>query len=94
VERADGSFLLDGSLPIEDLRELLGGGILPDEEEHDFHTAAGMVIAHFGRIPYVGEYFDWSDWRIEVVDLDGPRIDKLLLHKRIETDTDANEASG
>lgn len=94
VERADGSFLLDGSLPIEDLRELLGGGILPDEEQHDFHTAAGMVIAHFGRIPYVGEYFDWSDWRIEVVDLDGPRIDKLLLHKRIEPDTDENEASG
>ena len=94
VERADGSFLLDGSLPIEDLRELLGGGILPDEEQHDFHTAAGMVIAHFGRIPYVGEYFDWNDWRIEVVDLDGPRIDKLLLHKRLETDTDENEASG
>ena len=57
VERADGSFLLDGSLPIEDLRELLGGGILPDEEEHDYHTAAGMVIAHFGRIPLRGRIF-------------------------------------
>ena len=53
----------------------------PDEDEHDYHTAAGMVIAHFGRIPHVGEHFDWDGWRIEVVDLDGPRIDKLLLQR-------------
>ena len=37
-----------------------------------------MVIAHFGRIPHVGEHLDWAGWRIEVVDLDGARIDKLL----------------
>lgn len=94
VERADGSFLLDGSLPVEDLRELVGGGRLPDEDEHDFHTAAGMVIAHFGRIPYVGEHFDWSQWRIEVVDLDGPRIDKLLLLRRPEQEPVTDDASG
>ncbi len=94
VERADGSFLLDGSLPVEDLRELLGGGRLPDEDEHDFHTAAGMVIAHFGRIPYVGEYFEWAQWRIEVVDLDGPRIDKLLLNKRPEQEPVTDDTSG
>lgn len=93
VERADGSYLLDGSLPIEDLRELIGGGRLPDEDEHDFHTAAGMVIAHFGRIPYVGEHFDWSLWRIEVVDLDGPRIDKLLL-QRIEQESVPDDTAG
>ena len=81
VERADGSWYLDGALPMEDLRELIGGGSLPGEEEHDFHTAAGMVIAHFGRIPHVGEHFAWDRWRIEVVDLDGPRIDKLLLQQ-------------
>ncbi|HEY0502798.1 MAG TPA: hemolysin family protein [Lysobacter sp.] len=94
VERADGSFLLDGSLPVEDLRELVGGGRLPDEDEHDFHTAAGMVIAHFGRIPYVGEHFDWGPWRIEVVDLDGPRIDKLLLHRRPEQEPATDDTSG
>ncbi|MFC3550011.1 hemolysin family protein [Lysobacter cavernae] len=93
VERADGSFLLDGSLPIEDLRELVGGRRLPDEDEHDFHTAAGMVIAHLGRIPYVGEHFDWDGWRIEVIDLDGPRIDKLLLHRHDE-DTGEHETIG
>ena len=57
----------------------LGGIALPDVEAFDYHTAAGMAIAHFGRIPNVGEYFDWDGWRIEVVDLDGPRVDKLLL---------------
>lgn len=91
VERSDGSYLLDGSLALEDLRELVGGGRLPDEDEHDFHTAAGMVIAHFGRIPHVGEHFDWSVWRIEVVDLDGPRIDKLLLQRIAAPREDAQE---
>ncbi|TYT27310.1 HlyC/CorC family transporter [Luteimonas viscosa] len=79
--RDDGSLLVDGGISVETARELLGGGTLPAEDEHDYHTAAGMVIAHFGRIPHVGEHFDWNGWRIEVVDLDGPRIDKLLLQR-------------
>ena len=81
VERDDGSLLVDGSLPVDDLRELLGGGALPNEDEHDYHTAAGMTIAWFGRIPNTGEHFDWDGWRIEVVDLDGPRVDKLLVQR-------------
>ena len=88
VQREDGSYLLDGALPLEELRELIDGGRLPDEDDHDFHTAAGMVIAHFGRIPHVSEYFEWGLWRIEVVDLDGPRIDKLLLQRRADKDSD------
>lgn len=91
VERDDGSWLIDGALPIEDLRELIGGGRLPDEDEHDFHTAAGMVIAHFGRIPRAGEHFGWARWRIEVVDLDGPRIDKLLLQPRPDLQDDGDD---
>ncbi len=79
--RDDGSLLVDGRLPVDDLRELLGSARLPEEDEHDYHTAAGMLIAQFGRIPHVGEHFDWAGWRIEVVDLDGPRIDKLLLQR-------------
>ena len=81
VVRDDGSLLVDGSLPVDDLRELIGSARLPDENEHDYHTAAGMLIAQFGRIPHVGEHFEWAGWRIEVVDLDGPRIDKLLLQR-------------
>ncbi len=81
VIRDDGSLLVDGSLTVDHLRELLGGGTLPLEDDYDYHTAAGMTIAHFGRIPNVGEHFDWNGWRIEIVDLDGPRVDKLLLQR-------------
>ncbi|MEO5566388.1 MAG: hemolysin family protein [Luteimonas sp.] len=81
VVREDGSLLVDGSLPVDDLRDLLGGSQLPGEAEHDYHTAAGMVISQFSRIPNAGEHFEWHRWRIEVVDLDGPRIDKLLIQR-------------
>ncbi|KQH73339.1 hemolysin family protein [Xylella fastidiosa] len=80
ITREDGSFLIDGTLPIEELREVLGAE-LPDGEENNYHTLAGMCISYFGRIPHVGEYFDWAGWRIEIVDLDGARIDKLLLQR-------------
>lgn len=93
VERADGSWLIDGSLHLEDLQELVSGAV-PGEDEHDFHTVAGMVIAHFGRIPNVGEQFAWPGWRIEVVDLDGPRIDKLLLQRESVQDPESDETSG
>jgi putative hemolysin len=81
VARDDGSLLVDGGLTVDTLREILGRGPLPLEDEYDYHTAAGMVIAQFGRIPNVGEHFEWSGWRIEIVDLDGPRVDKLLLQR-------------
>lgn len=81
VQREDGSWLIDGALGTDDLRELLGLHELPQEADHDFHTAAGMVVAHFGRIPQVGEHFHWRDLRFEVVDLDGARIDKLLVKR-------------
>lgn len=81
VTRADGSLLVDGRLSSEELREVLSVNALPGEEEHDYHTVAGMVIARFGRIPHAGELFDWEGWRFEVVDLDGARIDKLLISR-------------
>jgi putative hemolysin len=88
VTRADGSFLVDGSLSIEDLRELMGNVELPDAEEGDYYTLAGMCIHFFGRIPHAGEFFDWAGWRIEIVDLDGARVDKLLLRTLAEEETD------
>ncbi|NIJ69607.1 hemolysin family protein [Xanthomonas sp. 60] len=92
VTREDGSLLVDGSLPIEDLREIMGTGQLPDAEDGDYYTLAGMCIHFFGRIPHVGEYFDWAGWRIEVIDLDGARVDKLLL--RTLSDEQADELTG
>ena len=81
VQRDDGSWLVDGSVAADDLRELLGLARLPNEDEHDFRTAAGMVMAQFGRIPQAGEHFSWNGFRFEVVDLDGARIDKILIAK-------------
>jgi putative hemolysin len=82
VAREDGSWLIDGRLAIEDLQELLNVQTLPGEDDSDFTTVAGMVIAHFGRIPHTGEAFEFGLWRVEVVDLDGARIDKLLVGRR------------
>lgn len=79
VQRADGSWLIDGSLSTDDLRELLHLDHLPGEKEHDFRTIAGMVMTALGRIPQPGEVFEWRGIRFEVVDLDGARIDKLLV---------------
>jgi putative hemolysin len=89
VRRHDGSYLIDGSLSTEDLRELLSLGTLPAEEDHDYNTVAGMVIARFGRIPHAGEHFEWANWRFEVVDLDGARIDKLLVQSVVQDDGEA-----
>lgn len=81
VTRADGSLLIDGALSIDDLGELLDLREFPGRDEHDYHTLAGMAIAQWGRIPQVGEAFDWKTWRFEIVDLDGARIDKLLVQR-------------
>ena len=91
VEREDGSLLVDGGLHIDELRELTGER-LADADEHGYNTTAGLTIAHFGRIPHVGEYFQLGMWRVEVVDLDGPRIDKLLLQRTPTAATDAFDA--
>lgn len=85
VQRDDSSWLVDGRLPNDETRELMRVSALPGEEDHDFHTIAGMVMAQFGRIPDTGEHFIWEGWRIEVVDRDGARIDKLLV-ERLEPD--------
>lgn len=91
VQRADGSWLVDGRVPVADLRETLGLSRLPGGDDEDYHTAAGMVIAQFGRIPAAGESFDFAGWRFEVVDLDGARIDKLLV-ARVAVASGAPEA--
>ncbi|HUH30208.1 MAG TPA: hemolysin family protein, partial [Rhodanobacter sp.] len=88
VQRDDGSWLIDGSLSTDDLRELLQLAELPGEDEHDFHTAAGMVMSALGRIPHTGEIYHWGSYRFEVVDLDGVRIDKLLVTPIPPTEAD------
>lgn len=81
VRQPDDSFRVDGSLASEDLRELLELSQLPNEDQHDYNTAAGMVVSYFGHIPAPGEFFDYESWRVEVLSLDGARIDKLRIYR-------------
>ncbi len=79
VQRADGSWLLDGSLPVHELRDLLDIESIPGEESGDFETLGGFVMAQLGRIPEVGDVTDWGGRRFEVVDMDGRRVDRVLV---------------
>ncbi len=79
VQREDGSWLLDGSLGIDDLKDLVSKEFLPEEATGSFHTVGGFVLHFLGHIPRSGEHFEWSDLRFEVVDMDGTRVDKILV---------------
>jgi putative hemolysin len=78
VRRADGSYLIAGSMPVDELADLLN---LKLPEDRSYQTAAGLALAGFGRLPKAGECTELKGWRFEVVDLDGRRIDKLLVSK-------------
>lgn len=79
VEREDGSFLIDGMLPVDEFRGLFDLGVLPGEDENYYQTLGGFVLTTLGRIPAPGDSFDYEGLKIEVVDMDGNRIDKLLV---------------
>jgi putative hemolysin len=79
VRRDDGSYLIAGWMPVDEVGDLLS---LPLPDHRDFHTVAGLVLHHFGVLPEVGDRFDYQDWRFEVLDLDGRRIDKIMASKR------------
>jgi putative hemolysin len=78
VARADGSLLISGWMPVDEFGDLLSITVPP---HRGYHTVAGLVLQHFGTLPEVGNVFDLEGWRIEVVDLDGRRIDKILATK-------------
>jgi putative hemolysin len=82
VERDDGSWLLAGYMPIDEMAETLG---IPLPERRDYETLAGFVLSHMHHLPQVGEHVDVSGWRFEVMDLDGRRIDKVLASRAIKT---------
>jgi putative hemolysin len=78
TRREDGSWLLDGMMPVDELQMLLDLDDLP-EESGDYDTVGGLFMAQLGRIPAVGDTFEWKDLRFEVVDMDGHRVDKVLV---------------
>lgn len=78
VQREDGSWLVDGKMAVDDLEMLLDVDELP-EEEANYETVGGLIMAHYDRMPVAGDCFEWNNLSFEVVDMDGHRVDKVLV---------------
>jgi putative hemolysin len=79
VQRDDGSWLLDGMLSVDEFKEIFALDVLPGEKKDAFQTLGGFIFNQMGRVPEVSEYFEWDGLRFEIVDMDGKRIDKVLV---------------
>ena len=84
VQRADGTWLLDGLIPVPEFKDRLELKELPEEDRGRYNTLAGMIMLLLGRLPRTADTVEWEGWRFEVVDLDGKRVDKVLV-SRTET---------
>ena len=81
VRREDGSWLMDGLIPVPEIKDRLEIKDLPEEDRGRYNTLAGMIMLLLGRLPRTADAVEWSDWRFEVVDLDGKRVDKVLVSR-------------
>lgn len=79
ILRDDGSWLFDGMLQVDELKEYLEIEQLPEEEEGRYETLSGLMMAVLNRIPLTGDYFDWNGYRFEVMDMDGRRVDRVMV---------------
>jgi len=77
TQRQDGSWLLDGMLEIDDFKEIFDFQALPHENEYE--TLSGFVMMSLGRVPQETDYFEWNSYNFEVIDMDGRRVDKVLV---------------
>nr|MCU0932292.1 CBS domain-containing protein [Serpentinimonas sp.] len=82
VQRSDGSWLLDGHIPVPELKDRLGLVSVPEEERGRYHTLSGMMMLLTGRLPRESDAVDWQGWHFEIVDMDGRTIDKVLASRR------------
>ncbi len=81
VQREDGSWLLDGLIPVPELKDTLELKCVPEEDKGLYHTLSGLMMWLLGRMPRTGDIMTWENWSLEIVDLDGQRIDKVLASK-------------
>ncbi|MDH0863543.1 hemolysin family protein [Mitsuaria sp. GD03876] len=81
VKREDGSWLLDGHIPVPELKDSLGLDAVPEEDRGRYHTLSGMMMLLTGRLPREADKVDWEGWRFEIVDMDGKTIDKVLVSR-------------
>ncbi|BAY09169.1 putative hemolysin [Calothrix sp. NIES-2098] len=92
VQREDGSWLLDGMLPVDEFLEIFGMEEWESEERGSYQTLGGFVITHLGRIPAAADHFEWQGMRFEVMDMDGNRVDKVLVVPKGNKSTDTEES--
>lgn len=85
TQRQDGSWLLDGMLEVDEFKEIFNLGDLPHEDEYE--TLSGFVMTSLGRVPQTTDHFEWNDLRFEVIDMDGRRVDKVLVTTKQKTPT-------
>jgi putative hemolysin len=81
TQRADGSWLLDGLMPVNELKSRLDIKDLPAEDKGRYNTLAGLILYVLGQLPVVGQCLDLDEWTFEIIDLDGRRIDKVFATK-------------
>jgi putative hemolysin len=82
VQRSDGSWLVDGKMPVHDFKELMNLAKLPGEERRGYHTLGGFVMVQIGRVPVATDTFEARGLRFEVVDMDENRVDKVLVQRK------------
>jgi putative hemolysin len=80
-QRDDGSWLMDGLIPMPELKDRLEIRELPEEDRGRYNTLAGMIMLLLGRLPNTTDRVEWDGWRFEVVDLDGKRVDKVMVSR-------------
>jgi len=90
-QREDGSWLIDATLAVNELKTVLHLNELPYEAAADYQTLGGLVMTQFGRIPSTGDRFDWDGWRFEVIDMDRHRVDKVLVSRLPPATTEHKE---
>jgi putative hemolysin len=86
VQRDDGSWLLDGLIPVPELKDRLNLRAVPEEEKERYHTLSGMMMLMLGRIPRTSDKVEWEDWSLEIVDMDVKRIDKVMAVQQVKQD--------
>jgi putative hemolysin len=95
VQRDDGSWLLDGHIPVQELKDRLALEAVPEEERGRYHTLSGMLMLLTGRLPKEADTVDWERWRLEILDMDGKTIDKVLATRLPEpTPNDGDAETG
>lgn len=77
TQRQDGSWLLDGMIEVDEFKEIFNINELPHEDEYE--TLSGFIMTSLGRLPQTADHFEWNNLRFEVIDMDGRRVDKVLV---------------